>query len=98
LFVNQITITREGYYGGFLNSGGGNPEKPFKATIEVQGQHGKVELQLSSELSKRVVDIIADEVAAAGRATAEAMVASMLTVEAKPALEAPEGEQADANL
>lgn len=81
-----ITVLREGYYPGLFQSSIGKDAaaRPFTAKIEVQGAQGKVELQLSPELSKRVVDIIADEVAAAGRATAEAMVASMITA---PALE-----------
>jgi hypothetical protein len=37
-------------------------------------------------MSERIVALLADEVAAAGRATAEAMVASCLTVEPTRAL------------
>jgi hypothetical protein len=83
MFVNSISIRREGYYGY-----GSKPDasKPFKATIEVQGQHGKVELSLSPDMSARIVEIIADEVAAAGRATAEALVANVLTATATPRL------------
>lgn len=88
MYVNAITIRREGYYGNF---GRGDPTKPFRATIEVEGAEGKVELNLSPDLSKGIVELIAEEVARAGRVTAEAMVASMLTpIEAqatKPAIE-----------
>jgi len=48
---------------------------PFMATIEVSGRSGKVELRLDAELSRRIVEIVADEVAKAGRATAEMMTA-----------------------
>jgi hypothetical protein len=75
MFLASISIRREGYYGTF---GAPDPAKPLRATVEVVGQHGKIELNLSPELSKRVVEVVADEIAAAGRATAEAMVASFL--------------------
>ena len=74
MFVNSISIRRDGY----LGYGKPDHSPPLKATIEVEGQHGKVELNLSADLSKRVVEIIADEIAAAGRATAEALTASCL--------------------
>ena len=84
MFVRTINIRREGDYG----YGEVNPTKPFLATICVQGTNHKTELLLSPEMSERVVALIADEVAAAGRATAEAMTADILTV---MALSAPEG-------
>lgn len=77
MFVNQLILRRDGFYGA--GYGKADPTKPFRATIEVQGRHGKVELELSPELSDRIVAIVADEVAAAGRATAEALVASCLS-------------------
>jgi hypothetical protein len=79
MFVNSISIRRDGYFG----YGKPDPSKPLKATIEVEGQHGKVELNLSPEMSKRVIDIIADEIAAAGRATAEALTAQCLNAQPK---------------
>lgn len=86
MFVTRISIHREGWSGyGYSKP---DPTKPFRATIEVQGQSGKVELNLSQELSDRIVAIIADEVAAAGRATAEAMTAEVLSATATHALEA----------
>jgi hypothetical protein len=86
MFVTSISIRREDYYGSF---GGGkmDPSKPFLAQIEVLGSSSKVELCLSPEMSARIVEIISDEVAAAGRATAEAMVAQCLTVEPSLAIE-----------
>lgn len=78
MFVNRISIARDGYFG----YGKPDPTKPLKASIEVEGQHGKVELNLSPELSDKVVKIIANEIVAAGRATAEALTAQCL--ETKP--------------
>ena len=78
MFVNRISITRDGYYG----YGKQDYSKPLRTTIEVEGQHGKVELNLSPDLSDKVVAIIADEVAAAGRATAEALTAQCLSTQA----------------
>jgi hypothetical protein len=76
MFVRNISIMREGDYG----YGAVNPTKPLLAKIKVEGQNGSVELNLSPDLSRRVVEIIAEEVAAAGRATAEAMTADILTL------------------
>lgn len=83
MFVASISIRREGYYG----PGYGKPDltKPLHATVEVHGAEGKVELNLSQELSERVVEVIADEVIKAAKATAEAMVASFNT---QPQIEA----------
>lgn len=82
MFVTSISIRREGYYGpGY---GKAEPNKPFNCTVEVHGQRGKVELNLEPEMSKRIVEIIADEIAAAGRATAEALTANIIT--GQPAL------------
>jgi hypothetical protein len=78
VFVNRISITREGFYG----YGKSDPSKPLRTTIEVEGQHGKIELNLSPELSDRVVKIVAEEIAAAGRETAAALTAQCLS--AKP--------------
>jgi hypothetical protein len=76
VFVRSINIGRENDFG----YGAMNPNKPFIAKIKVEGSTGTVELLLSPDMSKRVVDLIAEEVAAAGRATAEAMTAEILTV------------------
>lgn len=86
MFVNAISIRREGYFGRGYGPSEGDPSKPFNATIEVQGQSGKVELNLSPEMSAKIVEVIAGEVAAAGRATAEALTATCLTVAAQPVL------------
>jgi hypothetical protein len=86
MFIGRIEIQRDGYVG----YGYGSPDasKPFIAKIEVFGSRTKSELILSPELSRRVVEIVADEIAAAGRATAEAMVAEALNVVALPAPDA----------
>lgn len=81
MFVRSIVVRRDGDYS---YSSTVDQSKPFRATVEVNSQHGKVELLLSTDLSRRIVEIIADEVAAAGRATAEAMVADIFTVKALP--------------
>jgi len=83
MFLKQVTVRRQGYYG--YGSGSCDPKKPFEAVIEVTGASGEVKLNLSPELSKRIVDIIAVEVAAAGRATAEMMTAEAFEVAALPA-------------
>ncbi len=88
MFIGRVEISRTGYFG----SGYGKPDasKPFLAKIEVFGSQTwlKTELMLSEDLSRRVVEIIADEIAAAGRATAEALVAEAMTVNALPTPEA----------
>lgn len=81
MFLSRLTVTREGYY----SYNAPDPKKPLVATIEVIGKSGKVELNLSPELSKKIVAIVAEEVAAAGRATAEMMTADAMAVAALPA-------------
>lgn len=80
MFVTAIRIARDGYISGYSRNSEADADKPFRATVEVMGTHGKVELLLSTELSRRVVEVVADEIAAAGRATAEAMTAEILTL------------------
>jgi hypothetical protein len=75
--VKSISIRRAGDYSSY---GKVDPSKPLMATVEVEGAYGKVELSLDANMSRRIVEIIADEIAAAGRATAEAMVASVITL------------------
>ncbi len=85
MFVTQIAVRRDGYYGYGSSP---DPSKPFRTTIEVLGQYGKIELNLSPEMSERTEATTAEEVAAAGRATAEAMTAEVLNVAALPSPEA----------
>lgn len=86
MFVTSVSIRRDGYYGS--GYGKADPAKPFNATIELHGQRGKVELVIPPDMSARIIDIIADEVAAAGIAAAEALTASFITAEPTPAIEA----------
>ena len=84
LILTRLTVTREGYSAYSYSKA--DPNKPFRAIIETQSHSGKVELTLSPELSRRIVEIVAGEVASAGRATAEMMVADAMLVNV-PALE-----------
>lgn len=84
MFVRSINIFRENDFGYSTP----DPSKPFRAKIKVTGAAGEIDLLLSPEMSQRIVGIIADEVAAAGRATAEAMTAEVLSVAALPKPEA----------
>ena len=61
MIIRSINIGREGDYG----YGAVDASKPFRATIAVIGQTGKVELSLSPDMSQKIVAIIAEEVAAA---------------------------------
>lgn len=81
MFITQIQIYRDGYLSGYTTP---DQSKPFSAKVEVAGVRGKTELLLSPELSRRVIEIIADELMAATRATAEAMTAEVLSVAALP--------------
>ena len=82
MFVRSINVSRDGDYGSIYDKV--DASKPFIASIAVEGSHGEVKLRLSPELSQRIVGIIAEEVAAAGRATAEAMTADVLNVISLP--------------
>jgi hypothetical protein len=82
--VRSISVRRADDWG----HGPVNLTKPFIASIVVEGTTSKVELILSAEVSERVVRLIAEEVAEAGRVTAQAMVAEAFN---QPALSASEG-------
>lgn len=82
MFIKSINVGREGYYG----YGKCDPSLPLRASVVVEGDTGKVELNLSSEASQRMVALIADEIVAATRATAQLMTADVLQG-IKPALE-----------
>jgi hypothetical protein len=76
MFLTRLTVAREGYYASYNKA---DPSKPLRATVEVAGAHGKTELDLGPEASDRIVAIIADELAKAARATAEAMTAEIIS-------------------
>ena len=82
MIVSKIEIRKQGYYGGY--SGAPKAETPYDCTIEIYGQSGKVELNLSPELTTRLMAIIGDEVVASSKRTAEAMTAEIITVSALP--------------
>lgn len=76
MILRRVMISRENDYSYKPI----DPKSPFRATIEVENSTGKVELNLSAELSQKIVAIIAEEVAAAGRATAEIMIADAMFI------------------
>lgn len=78
-FVAAISIRRDGYYSSY--SGSADPTKPLRCTVETIGDLGKVELNLGPEASSRIVALIAEELAASARATAEAMTASFINAQ-----------------
>lgn len=80
MIVTRISVTRQGWYASYQKP---DAIKPLRATVEVYGEHGKVELNLGEEASDRIVALIADEIADAGRRTAELLTAKAL--EAQPA-------------
>lgn len=84
MIVKSISITREGYYG----YGAIDARKPLRANVEIVGVSGEIKLALNPDMSKRIVDVIADEIVAASRATAEAMTAECLNTAALPKPEA----------
>lgn len=83
MFVRSVSISREGDWDSDYGPAP-NLSKPFLATIKVHGQNGEVKPNLSPDLSTKIMAIIAEEVAAAGRATAEAMTAETFNVVALP--------------
>lgn len=78
MFVTRVSIHREGYSYGY---GRPDPTKPFRATVEIHGENGKVELNLPAEASDKIVALISEEIADAGRRTAELLTAKALEVE-----------------
>lgn len=75
MIVSRISVTREGWYASYQAP---DASKPLRATVEVYGDMGKVELNLGPEASDRIVALIADEIADAGRRTAELLTAKAL--------------------
>ncbi|MFC7378220.1 hypothetical protein [Brevundimonas sp. GCM10030266] len=90
MFITSINIAREGYYGHGRN----DPTKPLRAVVQVEGQHGKVELNLSPEASDRMVALIAEEIVEATKATAALMTSGVLTGAKSDRLAAPKGKGA----
>lgn len=88
MFIRTISIARDGDFG----YGPIKADKPFLAKIQVEGQNGKTELYLSADMSLRIMEIVAEKVAGAGRATADAMVAEAMTYTLLPS---PQSEGAE---
>lgn len=82
MFVRSIEIKREDDFG----YGSVSVEKPLIAKIKIEGRATETVVTLSEETSQRVLHIISEELAAAARATVEAMVADIFTI---PALAPP---------
>lgn len=85
MHIRSITITRDGDYG----YGAVDASKPFTAKIKVVGRSSEMEIALDNAMSQRVLDLIAEEVAKAGREVANAMTAEVFQAVALPAPEAP---------
>lgn len=77
--IKSINIHRSGFYG----YGKVNPADPFIAKIEVESPFGEVRLNIGAERTKAIIALIADLIAEAGRETANAMTAEVLTVDPK---------------
>lgn len=77
MLVRSISIRRVGDYGSYHAI---DASKPFQCSIATEDNNAKVELIVSPELSAKIVALIAEEVATAGKKTAEAMVADMMAV------------------
>lgn len=89
MIVTRVSLSREGFYASYQKP---DASKPLRATVEIYGETGKVELNLGPEASDRIVALIADEIADAGRRTAELLTAKAL--EAMPVAKKLEGEKA----
>lgn len=85
MFITSISIVREGYYGYGKN----DPTKPLRATVAVEGQHGKVELNLSPEASDRMVALIAEEIVESTKATAALMTSGVIAAVQTQKIDAP---------
>lgn len=90
MILARLTVAREGYYGPGHRC---DPSKPLRATVEVIGDNGKTELNLSPEVSARVVALIADELAAEARKVAEIMTASFINAVAPSLTKAAQSEK-----
>lgn len=86
MIISQILIRKQGYYSG-LSGRDVKAETPYNCTIEISGTSGKTELDLSPELTTRLMAVIGEEVVASSKRTAEAMTAEIITVAALPAPE-----------
>jgi len=77
MHIRSVKIQRAGHYG--FTGEKLDPSKPFICTVETDSTDGKMELTLSPVLSQRVLEIVAEELAASARETAENMIAAVFT-------------------
>lgn len=78
MIIKSITIRRQGWamYGKV------KPTDPFLAQIEVESPFGEVKLNIDAERTKEILAVIADMVADAGRQTASALTAEVVSGDA----------------
>ena len=79
MFLRRLTVAREGHYG----YGAVKPDAPLETVVEIEGGNGKVELKLGPDVGKRIVAVIAEELAEESKRVAEAMTADFLTQHAQ---------------
>lgn len=75
MIIKSISIRRAGYY----SYGKAKADDPFVAQIEVESPHGEVKLNIEADRTQRIVALIADLIAEAGKQTAAAMTAEVIT-------------------
>ncbi len=59
--------------------------KTFAGSVEFTGSYGKVELNLSDEIARRVLNLVADEMVASSREVAKMMTGEILDQVSLPA-------------
>ena len=75
MIIKSISIRKAGYY----SYGKPKGDEPFLAQIEVESPFGEVKLNIDAERTKAIVSLIADMIAEAGRQTADAMTAEVIS-------------------
>ncbi len=77
MIIKSITIRRQGW-ASYART---KPDEPMLAQIEVESPHGEIKLNIDPERTKAVLALVADMVAEAGRETAKAMTAEVISGE-----------------
>lgn len=75
--VNRVSLARAGYYG----QANYRKSDHFNCTVEVVGDTGKIELAIPPEISVQIMAVIAEQIAEAGRAVADMMVADSFIIQ-----------------
>ena len=83
MHVRSVTLLREGAYG--FDGENVDPTKPFVCKVSIVGQTGKHEIHLPAEVSARIMNLIASELAEEGRRVAQMMTANAFEVQSLPA-------------